>query len=172
MENLRVAQNQSLQIRPVVESDIAELARIHWASWINAYAAVIPDEILSGIPVADFHATWVENLRDREHRHLLAEDNHRLVGFISFGTVAIHPKISEVKAIYIDPAMIGGGLGRQLTQSAIRELKALAFEGVSLWVVRENRPAIRFYMALGFRPTKRGSTRPAIPKRTSPRRMP
>jgi ribosomal protein S18 acetylase RimI-like enzyme len=53
--------------------------------------------------------------------------------------------------VVVDEAYRGQGIGRRLTEAAVAEAKVLGAEGVVLQVHRDNDPALRLYIDLGFR---------------------
>ena len=141
-----------MTIRPVTKKDISGLAQVHRASWVQTYQTLIPDEILGNLSVFHFQSIWEKNLKNETHKHLLAEYNKQLIGFISFSHSDVDTKISEISSMYLDHSKIGIGFGKSLIKSALRELKTLEFNKIVLWVVRENHHAIEFYKSLKFKP--------------------
>jgi L-amino acid N-acyltransferase YncA len=122
-----------MTIRPVTKKDIPELAQVHRASWVQTYQPLIPDEILCNLSVFHFQSIWENNLKTETHKHLLAECNKQLIGFISFSHSDVDTKISEISSMYLDHSKIGRGFGKSLIKSAFRELKTLEFNKILLW---------------------------------------
>ena len=60
------------------------------------------------------------------------------------------PGVGEVYAIYLEPAMIGRGLGRALLRHAVGQLRASGFEQAILWVLESNARGRRFCEAVGW----------------------
>lgn len=63
------------------------------------------------------------------------------------------PDSGEVVSLYLLPEYTGKGLGRQLLERAVSELKTLGYSEIILWVLEENTNARGFYEKLGFVPT-------------------
>jgi GNAT superfamily N-acetyltransferase len=78
----------------------------------------------------------------------------RIVGFSGFGPSFDEDRTNatgEVYAIYIEPELIGTGLGRDLFARTQEELRARGFDRATLWVLEANEPARRFYEKAGWR---------------------
>lgn len=56
----------------------------------------------------------------------------------------------ELEAIYLAPEAIGRGIGRALHDRALADLRERGFTEATLWVLRENQRARRFYEAAGW----------------------
>ena len=141
-----------MKIRPFTKTDIPQIAQIHRTSWIMAYEPLIPDKILGSLTEIHFQIIWKKNLNNESHRHLVAEHESQIIGFISFGQFEVNTRTSEIYSLYIDPDSAGRGFGKTLIKSAFNELAALGYRRIRLWVVRENQRAIEFYKAVGFKP--------------------
>ena len=140
-----------MKIRQFTKTDIPQIARIHRASWIMAYEPLIPDKILGSLTEIHFQNIWKKNLNNESHRHLVAEHENQIIGFISFSQFEVSTKTSEIYSLYIDPDSAGRGFGKTLIKSAFNELAALGFRRILLWVVHENQRAIEFYKAVKFK---------------------
>ena len=56
----------------------------------------------------------------------------------------------EVPAIYVDPAAVGTGIGRELFAEAAVALQEAGFTRATLWVLEANASARRFYEKAGW----------------------
>ncbi|MBL1437955.1 MAG: GNAT family N-acetyltransferase [Rhodobacteraceae bacterium] len=88
-----------------------------------------------------------QSMRNRiESDTVYLEKNQRDVeGFIAFSN-------GYLDCLYLTPEARNHGLGRRLLAKA----KAESPEGLSLWVLAQNKAAIRFYTREGFSETARG----------------
>ncbi|MEU2433171.1 GNAT family N-acetyltransferase [Streptomyces sp. NPDC007861] len=59
--------------------------------------------------------------------------------------------MGEVFALYVRPDLTGQGIGRALLDEAHRCLEDLHFRVSTLWVLRGNEGARRFYERMGYR---------------------
>jgi ribosomal protein S18 acetylase RimI-like enzyme len=83
----------------------------------------------------------------------VAEAEGNVAGFVSFGASRDPdsvPSTGEIEAIYVLPAYWGTGVGFALWQVAQRWLIERRFTSATLWVLKNNTRAIRFYSAAGF----------------------
>lgn len=54
-----------VEIRPAELADVAELGRMHVATWRAAYTGIVPDEILDGLDARDRARRWARQIRYR-----------------------------------------------------------------------------------------------------------
>ena len=79
------------------------------------------------------------------------QDGDRVVGFAVYGDRGEeNPETGEIIAIYVLAEYYGKGVGRQLMEAGMEQLKA--YPKICLWVLKDNGRAIRFYEKSGFRP--------------------
>ena len=70
------------------------------------------------------------------------------------------PDVGEIFALYVLADYYGKGVGRKLMDVGLEQIKH--FSQVRLWVLKENRRAIRFYEKCGFQPDGTEMTSPNI----------
>ncbi|UAK25597.1 GNAT family N-acetyltransferase [Sphingomonas nostoxanthinifaciens] len=97
-------------------------------------------------------------------RVYVAECAGKIVGFGACGgqrdaTMREYGFPGEIGAIYVLRSQHGTGLGRTLITLMARDLVARPLSGASLWVLRENVGARRFYERLGARFSPKGRLR-------------
>ena len=148
------------QARP---SDAYDIVRINADAWREAYAGIVPDDVLAAIDVDGRAKRYERRMAgDRTHETMVATGDGRTVGYVLFGPYregeSLDSSIGEVCAIYVDPRSWGGGVGRVLMAAALERLTALGYPQVRLWVLEANEPARGFYAHLGFRPDGGRST--------------
>jgi len=142
-----------LIIRPATTGDVHPLARVNLASWRAAYRGIMPAEGLAALTLAEFEAVWDENLAAAHRRNLVAAVNNDIAGFVSFGPTrddeADHT-VGEIMGLYLDSGFWNRGIGRALSDEALASMRLDGFREVTLWVLRGNARAIRFYELAGF----------------------
>jgi ribosomal protein S18 acetylase RimI-like enzyme len=140
-------------IRAARAADARPIAAVHVATWRDAYAGLLPDEVLAGLDVDEWAQRWNRNLdASAEGRFVLVfEQDGRVGGFVSGGPSRDEFPGGEVYAIYVDPARQGRRAGSRLLTAAARHLAEAHFTDASLWVLVGNHPARRFYESQGWR---------------------
>jgi ribosomal protein S18 acetylase RimI-like enzyme len=140
-------------IRAARPADARAIATVHVATWRDAYAGLLPAEVLAGLDVDERAQRWNHNLAAAiEGRFVLVfEEDGRVGGFVSGGPSRDQFPGGEVYAIYVDPACQGRGAGRRLLAAAARHLAQDRFTDASLWVLADNHPARGFYESQGWR---------------------
>ena len=128
---------------------------MHVASWRHAYRGLLPDEYLDRLSVEEREKTRREHLEEpsSEWGTLVADHGGRVVGFSAYGPSHdddAPPATGEVPAIYLDPDVIGTGVGRELLAETIVALRAAGFTRATLWVLEGNDRARRFYEKAGW----------------------
>jgi GNAT superfamily N-acetyltransferase len=145
----------TILIRAARPGDERPVAEVHVASWRRAYRGLLPGEYLERLSVDDREAMWLGAFADPEPKSgaLVAEVDGRIVGFASFGPSRdedVPERTGEVPAIYVEPSVMGKGVGRELLEEATAELRLGGFTRATLWVLEVNTPARRFYEKAGW----------------------
>lgn len=144
-------------IRIAVEADAAAVAALHVQAWQWAYRSQIPDAYLDALSDRlDQRTTWWREQLSRppaEERIWVTSLGERIVGFASTGPSRdpdAAPGIAELGAIYLEPSIVGTGVGRTLMVHAVDDLRARGFQAATLWVLTTNQRARRFYEIAGW----------------------
>jgi chorismate mutase/ribosomal protein S18 acetylase RimI-like enzyme len=119
-----------ISLRPALESDLVDLARIHVAA---REAAPMPNSIHAPAAVRG----WLAG-RMGGDEFWVAEAGSRIVGYARFGP-------GWLDDLYVDPAHARRGIGTAL----LGLVQARLQEGFCLWVFEENVPAREFYARHG-----------------------
>ncbi|GAA2728734.1 GNAT family N-acetyltransferase [Streptomyces nogalater] len=142
------------RIRPMTLADCDRVSAIRVRGWQHAYRGLLPQPYLDRLDVA----ADAERRRERFARgsgpvvNLVAERDGRVLGWAAVGPYRdgeTYTVDAELYAIYVDPAHLGGGIGRALLAAAAGRCPADA--RLLLWVFKGNAPARRFYERAGFR---------------------
>ena len=128
------------------DSEIKGKAYVHWKSWQEAYKGIVDQDYLNALTIEkceDIAFRWPENT-------FIAKDDNRVVGFSCYGMYRSDelPDVGEIFAIYVLEDYYGAEVGKKLMQAALSELDN---QKVAVWVLKDNKRAIRFYEKCGFR---------------------
>lgn len=151
----RVMCESGFSIRPCTLEDARAIAIVHVESFRSAYQRTMPQTVLDAISVDEKERMWLEVLGDTSElkRVWAADVQGRIVGFGSSGLNTedgLRPEIAEVYTLYVQPAVMGRGIGRALFAKIVDELESQHFAGATLWVLVSNLRARRFYEAAGW----------------------
>ena len=143
-------------IRDARPADAARLAEIHAIAWQAAYRGVLTDAFLDGLTATSRLEFWNLRLARIPPRWsvLLTEVGQEVTGFVTIGQCQdgdrSYPESGELYAMYLDPAWWGAGQGRELLLAAEDRFVSDAYADASLWVLRDNHRARRFYELGGW----------------------
>ena len=158
-------------IRAGSAADAAPIAAVQREAWFAAYAGIIPDEIIDRVTAPDDGARVRQSFRTRPWQRMIVatpdEAQAGIVGYASFGpetdvlgTPCPHPlstdgeerRVAELYALYVHPAWWSTGTGRALMDRVLARTAAAGYSSITLWVLRDNERARRFYERAGFAP--------------------
>ena len=146
------------RLRPAVLTDAAAIGAVHVECWRETYTGLVPDAMLEELSVERWAAMWEDLFGDADLAGkmaiLVAEDEGRMVGIGGCGpqrdeALAKSGFTGEFGMIYVLRSHQGRGVGSSIMASLARSLVKLGHEKASLWVLRENERARRFYEGLG-----------------------
>lgn len=146
-----------MTIRRATPADSTLIGQIRIRGWRAAYRDLLPAAVLASMSDDGREAVRHERLRCPPPRTgaWVVERDGRVVGFALTGPTrdvdADRSCTGEVFAIYLEPDLVGRGLGRALFAQAVDDLRAMGYRRASLWVLAANARARRFYEAAGFR---------------------
>ncbi|HJL16857.1 MAG TPA: GNAT family N-acetyltransferase [Sandaracinaceae bacterium LLY-WYZ-13_1] len=136
--------------------DADELARVHLASWRWAYRGLLPDGYLHRLRQDELAARWWRRLAagELDESIRVLEHDGQVGGFVSFGPLRDDPTwlgyAGEVYMLYLEPELVGLGLGTALLRRAFDELGRCHCHWVVVWVLAKNERARRFYEREGL----------------------
>lgn len=143
-----------MRIDTPTQTDIPDLARVHVQSWQAAYAGLLDAGYLAELSVQERALSWQRILAAGASTTWVArDDSGRVQAFVSHGPCrdrGAPADRGEIWALYAHPDAWGLGAGRRLMDCALQSLQAQGMHSVSLWVLRGNQRATRFYEAAGF----------------------
>ncbi|MFF8726376.1 GNAT family N-acetyltransferase [Streptomyces sp. NPDC015171] len=143
-----------LTVREMAFADCDRVSEIRVRGWQHAYRGLMPQPYLDRLSVAADaerrRARFAQG--DGQVVNLVAERDGVVLGWAAHGPYRDGDTLTddaELYAIYVDPAHVGGGIGRALLAAPVERCGARG--RMLLWVLKENAPARRFYERAGFR---------------------
>lgn len=150
-------------VRLARPADAAAVVRIRVRAWQQAYAGIMPQDVLDALDgriedeIQRTRQRW-ESGRPLPFTTVVAEPTPGLVtGFATYGPYRLVPsgeqvdhRAGEVVLIYVDPRHQRAGAGRALMDAAVAALREAGAGEVRLWVLEQNASARRFYQRYGF----------------------
>lgn len=139
-------------------SDEAEaLGQLGYDSFVETFGPLYAPEDLALFAEQTYALDVVAaELADPAFRHLVAEDDGRMVGYCKIGfkrSLDYEPdnhRIVELKQLYIFKSHHGTGIAQQLTNWAVEEAHAAGAEALLLSVYNDNPRGQAFYRKMGF----------------------
>ena len=138
-----------MEIRRASVADAAGIASVHVRTWQAAYAHIFGSERLAQLDVRRRVEGWTRVLADGEPV-FVADDDGRVVAFVSVGACGELEGVGELYAIYALPEAWGSGAGAGLMRAAVEQLGADGYREAILWVLEDNPRARRFYEREGW----------------------
>jgi ribosomal protein S18 acetylase RimI-like enzyme len=144
-------------IRVASLADAGDIAAMHVASWHETYAGMLPDEMLASLSIDSRAAMWAKIMGEPATSNstvvYVAELDNRIVGFGSCcaqRTETLREAYDgEIGAIYVLKVFQRYAIGTRLLFAMASDLSQRGFGAASLWVLRDNAPARRFYERYG-----------------------
>jgi GNAT superfamily N-acetyltransferase len=126
------------------------MAAVQTDTWRDAYAGLLPDDLIASITVERRTATWTRAIASHDMSCWVAEVDGTIVGICSLGPSEEHTSIGRIYTIYVVSPFWGRGVGSSLWDAALDEIAA-RFTGGELWVLESNTRARSFYERKGWR---------------------
>lgn len=143
----------NVQIAPASLADCRAVAQIHVDAWRAAYVGILSDELLAALSVDQREAMWRETVTRGSPFVVVAKVAGVVTGWVAFGASrdeGAPADRGEVWAIYVAPAAWSLGVGRVLLMEAMQAMDRCGYREASLWVMRDNARAVRFYGRAGM----------------------
>ena len=131
------------------KSQLPIIAKLAYAIWPSAYGEILSKEQLNYM-LDKFYSleALTEQLEEKNHIFLLAEENEKFIGFASY-ELNIEENKTKIHKIYVLPEIQGKGFGVQFINYIEEKSKAAKNDILFLNVNRFNK-AQHFYKKLGF----------------------
>ena len=146
-------------IRAARADDAAALASVTARAYEATYRGIVPGPVLDDW-IAGARAGWDEALPrltdpDQPSRAWVAERDGQPIGYATTSPgkdwwLPPPDGAGELTNLYLDPDVIGSGIGGLLYRHATADLRERGFNPFVVWAFRDNPRAIGFYEAMGL----------------------
>lgn len=141
-------------VRAAVPADAEAIGALATRAWRAAYAEVLAPEVLAALDPREQARDWRAYLGDLPpaDRVWLIEAGAAVVGFARTGPcgdAGLPSGAGEVHGLYVEPGLIGTGLGRSLFAHAVADLDG-RHGPIVVWHFAANDRAGSFYERAGF----------------------
>ena len=146
-------------VRVAWADDARGIAGVQVATWREAYADVLPSDVLEAMGVDDVAAAWHASLngpKDARNRVLVALERNLIVGF-AITSPAADPDADpvadgEIAEFSVLPDERSKGHGSRLLQACVDTLVADRFTRAVLWVRSTDDELREFFTEAGWAP--------------------
>jgi ribosomal protein S18 acetylase RimI-like enzyme len=142
------------RIRAAVPDDAETVAAVHVAAWQEAYRGLLADGYLASLSVDGRARHWDGVIAGLSRDFLLvAEVGPTVVGYSHVGPnrdIDAAPHTGELYSLYLHPDWWGAGFGRAVHDAALVRLAENGYGLATLWMLRTNQRARRFYERQGW----------------------
>jgi GNAT superfamily N-acetyltransferase len=140
------------KVRKARPADAEAVARIYVDAWRDTYPLILPKPLLLSMSVERQTVRWRNaiTLSAREAVYVAENERGTVLGMASMGRardLALGYD-AEVYTLYVDPVMMGRGIGRALLRGAFQALGERGHLRCVIWAHAQN-PARFFYEAMG-----------------------
>lgn len=148
----------SVGIRLAEPEDADALGSISGRAFDATYRGIVPDAALDEW-IGGATAGWRAVLEHRDPaspgREWVAVRGATPIGYATTSPARANwlpppDGAGELTNLYLDPALIGRGVGRLLYQHAASDLRDRGFDPLVVWAFRDNQRALRFYERMGL----------------------
>ncbi|MCX6500425.1 MAG: GNAT family N-acetyltransferase [Arthrobacter sp.] len=155
----------AITLREPTLPDAPQIAKLHVATWREAYSHLLPAEFFTEDHVQGRHVMWHRILGNprQDWNIRIAEHNAQVVGFAfagpSYGGEGQDlPRDRQLFSLYVSAIHHGAGVGQSLLDAAVGDGPAM------LWVAKDNPRAVAFYRRNGFAFDGTEQTDPGAPR--------
>jgi len=151
--------SSEVRVRKAKPADAKALAAVFRESWLAAYRGIIPHVQLETTVLRRGTDWWVSAIRSGD-AVLVMEVAGTIAGYATCGAArGRRQSQGEIYELYLSPPYQGLGLGAHLFEACRYTLDSRRFNGLIVWSLAENTPAIDFYWRRGGRPVARSIDR-------------
>ena len=138
-------------IRPISEADSPDIQAVALEAWQYTYGTIFEQQFIEDFVNRNYAPAAIHSLFPQLQAGTMyfdvAEHESRLIGFCNIG---IHGLMAELYRIYLLPAYIGQGIGREFLRLGETFLLEHGISTYFCFVHQDNEIGKRFYFRSGF----------------------
>lgn len=145
-------------VRLARESDAPAVGLVQATVWRDAYAAVVPPEVVETFEPQAFAKAWRTSLAsppEGVYRLLVACAGEQVVGFAAVGPSQdrdASPLTGELSTIGVHPQARRAGHGSRLLNAAVDTLRGAGADTMHTWLLADDEGTRAFFAAAGLSP--------------------
>src|SRR4051794_40508884 len=146
---------EPVAVRVATVVDVAAVCIVRMRSWRAAYAGLMPQPVIDALDLGPMWSAWSASVRrppGPSTRLFVAGPPGQVHSYAWTTPVDGSPGAGQVGAIYSDPTAWGTPAGWAAFSTAVDHLRSQGFTELSLWMLKGNRRAGRFYERAGWSP--------------------
>lgn len=148
----------AVTVRLAEPADADALGAISARAFDATYRGIVPDAALDEWirdGAASWNAAFEQRTPDSPSRAWVAERDGSVIGYATTSPARSNwlpppDGAGELTNLYLDPDVIGSGVGRLLYEHAVADLRGRGFDPLVVWAFRDNPRARRFYEGRGL----------------------
>jgi GNAT superfamily N-acetyltransferase len=143
----------SISMRYAIAEDSELLGAIYTEAYSSAYRDFIPKGYLAKVTPQGMRDSFHKIIIKNPNRVALIYKDNEAVGLACIGKYRkkdLDDTWGEIMRIYLLPSFTGKGIGTEVMNWCLNELKALGYKKICLWVFEKNIKGRKFYEKFGF----------------------
>ena len=142
----------AVRVRAAVVADVPELARVQLEAALTGFAHIFPESVPKPTQ-AELEREWAPLVVDGIKTVLAAISKEAIVAGVAFGEYpALAPAgWGHLAKLYVLPEASGRGIGANLHDVAVEQMRVAGYRDVWLWVLEGNERARGMYERRGWR---------------------
>jgi len=138
-----------LEVRLARPGEELAIARVHVGTWQVAYRGIVPDEVLDAMNAESRAAAYDADKWMTPEQPAWVAVRDDIIGFAVAGPSRDEDGHGELGALYVESGEWGRGAG-ELLMNAVLDFLRPRYPEATLWVLRDNPRARRFYEKHGW----------------------
>ena len=126
--------------------DQSQMARIKIDGWRNAYDKIIASKYLKALDYEEQTQRYYRSFDEYKDLVLVAVKGKEVLGYSCFDLKEKSFKYdSELVSLYVKKDILNNGIGTNLLNETIKELRSKNKKSMIVWCLSDNQPALKFY---------------------------